>query len=100
MCIRDSSTFWLTCLTIDPEAAGIDRESVRLQLEEHNIESRPVWKPMHRQPVYQDCAAALNGVSDDLFAHGLCLPSGSGMTDTQFDYVLKHVGSIFANAGS
>lgn len=88
---RCRSTFWLTCLTIDPAEAGVDRETVRVRLEEADIESRPVWKPMHRQPVYQDAPAVLNGVSDRLFDLGLCLPSGSGMSDDQFDFVIEHL---------
>ena len=86
------STFWLTCLTIDPAAAGTDRESVRLALEDDDIESRPVWKPMHRQPVYGSAPAVLSGVSDRLFEQGLCLPSGSGMSDDQVGFVLERVG--------
>lgn len=75
--------YWLTCITLDPKSARVDREQVRLALEAENIESRPLWKPMHRQPVFAGCAAYLNGTSDDLFARGLCLPSGSGMTDAE-----------------
>ena len=85
------STFWLTCLTIDPAEAGIDREAIRLGLEAYNVESRPVWKPMHRQPVFADAPAVISGVSDRLFDHGLCLPSGSGMTEGQLDYVIERV---------
>lgn len=89
------TTFWLTCLTIDPAEAGIDRETIRLGLEEYNIESRPVWKPMHRQPVFADAPAVLNGVSDRLFAEGLCLPSGSAMTDEQFEFVVARLLELF-----
>jgi dTDP-4-amino-4,6-dideoxygalactose transaminase len=89
------STFWLTCLTIDPAEAGIDRETIRLGLEEYNIESRPVWKPMHRQPVFADAPTVLNGVSDQLFADGLCLPSGSAMTDQQFEFVIERLLHLF-----
>ena len=71
------SSFWLTTLTIDPDQAGTDSESIRLQLEEHNIEARPVWMPMHQQPVFRACDFRGSGVSDKLFADGLCLPSGS-----------------------
>ncbi len=88
---RCRSTFWLTCLTIDPAEAGVDRETVRLRLEESDIESRPVWKPMHLQPVYDGAPAVLTGVSDRLFELGLCLPSGSGMSDDQFDFVVEHL---------
>jgi pyridoxal phosphate-dependent aminotransferase EpsN len=93
---RCRSTFWLTCLTIDPERAGTDRERIRLALEEADIESRPVWKPMHRQPVFADAPALLTGVSDRLFDQGLCLPSGSGMTDGQFDVIVEHLLEAFA----
>lgn len=92
------STFWLTCLTIDPALAGIDRETVRLGLEEFNVESRPVWKPMHRQPVFAEAETVLNGVSDQLFKDGLCLPSGSAMTDQQFEYVVERVLDLFSAA--
>ncbi len=92
---RCHSTFWLTCLTIDPAEAGVDRETIRLGLEEHDIESRPVWKPMHRQPVFADADAVLNGVSDRLFDEGLCLPSGSSMTDEQFAFVTDHLVRLF-----
>jgi pyridoxal phosphate-dependent aminotransferase EpsN len=75
------SSRWLTCLTIDPAAFGATREQIRLALEAENIESRPIWKPMHLQPVFADCRYVGLGVSDAIFADGLCLPSGSAMTD-------------------
>ncbi len=75
------SNCWLTTMTIDPEAAGTDRDTIRLALAEHDIESRPVWKPMHLQPVFAAYRAYLTGVSNDLFARGLCLPSGSSLTE-------------------
>ncbi len=75
------STRWLTCLTIDPEAFGADRERVRLVLEAENIEARPVWKPMHRQPVYAGFESIGGAVADRLFERGLCLPSGSCLTE-------------------
>jgi dTDP-4-amino-4,6-dideoxygalactose transaminase len=70
-------TRWLTCLTLDPEAFGADRETVRLALEAENIEARPVWKPMHLQPVFAAYEAVGGAVAEDLFERGLCLPSGS-----------------------
>jgi len=73
-------TRWLTCLTIDPREFGTDREGIRLALEDRNIESRPLWKPMHTQPVYQDCECVGGAVAEDLFTHGLCLPSGSNLS--------------------
>ena len=88
------TTFWLTAIVVDPDAAPLTNEALRLELESHNIESRPVWKPMHLQPAYRDEQAVLTGVSDSLFAHGLCLPSGSGMTGEQFDRVFDVLRSI------
>ena len=70
------SNRWLTTLTIDPAAFGASREDVRLALQEQDIESRPVWKPMHLQPLYRQAAMVGGGVSDRIFANGLCLPSG------------------------
>jgi dTDP-4-amino-4,6-dideoxygalactose transaminase len=81
-------TRWLTCLTVDPKVAGTDRETIRLALDASNIESRPVWKPMHLQPVFADCEMIGGAVSEKLFADGLCLPSGSGMTDAERDRVI------------
>ena len=72
---------WLTCITVDPAVAGFDRETLRLGLERENIESRPVWKPMHPQPVFARCPAYLSGVSEALFARGRCLQSGTGMSE-------------------
>ncbi len=70
------SNRWLTCI----ETTSYElREGLRLALAEENIESRPLWKPMHRQPVFAECDAYLNGISDDLFDRGLCLPSGSNL---------------------
>jgi dTDP-4-amino-4,6-dideoxygalactose transaminase len=73
-------TFWLTCITIDSKAFGVDRETVRKRLEAQDIEARPVWKPMHLQPVYGACRIRGGAVSAELFDKGLCLPSGSSLT--------------------
>ena len=71
------SNRWLSCiLTPNFEV----REKIRLELEKQNIESRPLWKPMHLQPVFKDKHAYLNGISEDLFSRGLCLPSGSNLS--------------------
>ncbi len=75
------SNFWLTCIVIDPAVAGTDREKLRLAFEEANIESRPLWKPMHLQPVFAGCPAYVNGTSEKLFENGLCLPSGSNIDE-------------------
>jgi dTDP-4-amino-4,6-dideoxygalactose transaminase len=71
---------WLSCITIDPAAFGTDRETVRLALEAENIEARPVWKPMHRQPIFAACPTIGGAVAETLFERGLCLPSGSSLT--------------------
>lgn len=74
------SNFWLTAVTIDPDQFGITQEEVRLKLLNENIESRPLWKPMHMQPIFKDAHYYGRGVSDKLFKHGLCLPSGSNLS--------------------
>ncbi len=85
------SNFWLTTLTIDPKATnGISRETIRLHLQNNNIESRPLWKPMHMQPVFKSFPAYTNGISESLFQDGLCLPSGSSLTDDD----LKNITSL------
>ena len=94
------STRWLTCLTIDPRQAGVDRETVRLALEAQNIESRPVWKPLHLQPVFARDEAVGGAVSERLFAHGLCLPSGSAMTDEELHRVVSVVRSVWTRSAT
>ncbi|MCC6751734.1 MAG: aminotransferase class I/II-fold pyridoxal phosphate-dependent enzyme [Deltaproteobacteria bacterium] len=71
---------WLTCILVEPAAFGATREDLRLHLEAHDIEARPVWKPMHLQPVFSGCRAIEGDVAARLFEHGLCLPSGSSLT--------------------
>ncbi len=85
-------TRWLTCLTIDPVAFGATREDVRLALEAENIESRPIWKPMHLQPVFASCRAVGGAVSAQIFEHGLCLPSGSNLAVADRNRVIEIVG--------
>jgi pyridoxal phosphate-dependent aminotransferase EpsN len=88
------SNAWLTCVTIDPAQFGADREAVRLFLESRNIESRPVWKPMHLQPVFRDARVCRGHVAAGLFETGLCLPSGSNLTAIGQERVvssLKHL---------
>ncbi len=84
-------TRWLTCIVVDPEKFGVDREAIRLALEAENIEARPVWKPMHLQPVFKDCEAFGGAVSEDLFNRGLCLPSGSNLTEADLQRVVAVV---------
>ncbi|RKH53156.1 aminotransferase class I/II-fold pyridoxal phosphate-dependent enzyme [Corallococcus sp. AB050B] len=87
-------TRWLTTLTIDPEAFGADREAVRVALERENIEARPVWKPMHLQPVFASFDRRRGGVAEDLFRHGLCLPSGSNLTRQELERVVEVVRAV------
>jgi len=84
-----NSNYWLTCITVEPEEAGFTREDVRLALDEENIESRPLWKPMHLQPVFKDAPYYGNGTSERLFEIGLCLPSGPTLTDEDVKRVVK-----------
>lgn len=86
-------TRWLTALTIDPEAFGATREDVRLALEAANIESRPVWKPMHLQPVFRHYEVIGGAVAERLFRDGLCLPSGSQLTEAELARVVEVVRS-------
>lgn len=91
------SSRWLTCLTIDPEAFGAGREEIREALEVHNIEARPLWKPMHMQPVFQGCEFVGAEVSKELFQKGLCLPSGSNMAQEDLERVVEVVRSCCRN---
>lgn len=79
---------WLSCLVIDPTVFAVDREHVRLALEAADIESRPLWKPMHLQPVFAGCEAFGGAFGARLFDTGLCLPSGSSMSDGDVDRVV------------
>ena len=90
------SNYWLTAILIDPViTGGISREDVRLALDEENIESRPLWKPMHMQPVYEGAKFYGSGNCEKLFEQGLCLPSGSNLTDQDFDRIFEVLGRIF-----
>lgn len=87
-------TRWLTVVLIDPHQFGADREQIRLKLEEHNIESRPLWKPMHLQPVFQSYEVIGGAVSERLFEQGLCLPSGTAITNEQLDTIISVIRQI------
>jgi pyridoxal phosphate-dependent aminotransferase EpsN len=84
------SSRWLTCITVDPARFGASREDVRGALEAGDIESRPVWKPMHLQPVFAGFRARGGSVSEAIFADGLCLPSGTNLTK----YDLKRITDV------
>jgi dTDP-4-amino-4,6-dideoxygalactose transaminase len=90
------SNRWLTCILVNPILNnGLTREIIRLSLEEENIESRPFWKPMHQQPIFANSKTFLNGISDKLFTDGLCLPSGSNLTDEEFDRIFERLDHVF-----
>jgi len=81
-------TRWLTVVQIDEKEFGTTPEQIRLALERENIECRPVWKPMHLQPVFKNCRSIAGSVSKDLFNRGLCLPSGSSLTDSDIERIV------------
>jgi len=88
-------TRWLTVVLVDSQAFGADREQIRLMLEEHNIESRPLWKPMHLQPVFQGHEVVGGSVSEALFEQGLCLPSGTALTEDQLGLIVSLISEAF-----
>lgn len=87
------SNRWLSCIQLDSYET---REGLRLALEKENIESRPLWKPMHLQPIFKDAPSYLNGVSEELFNNGLCLPSGSNLSKEELDRVISAIKTYFA----
>ncbi|SJZ74004.1 DegT/DnrJ/EryC1/StrS family aminotransferase [Sediminibacterium ginsengisoli] len=90
------SNRWLTCILINPEKNnGIDADRIRIALEAKNIESRPLWKPMHLQPVFADAPYFGNKNAENLFAQGLCLPSGSNLTEEDLQRVVTVIRNIF-----
>lgn len=91
-----TATHWLTVITVDPTRFGATREDIRLALEAQNIESRPLWKPMHMQPVFAQCEAVGGAVAEDLFRTGLCLPSGTAMTQQDIQRVTGVIRSLWA----
>lgn len=83
------SNHWLTCIIIDPTVAGFTREDLRLKMESENIETRPLWKPMHLQPVFADCPFYGDGISEKLFEQGLCLPSSPILSQEDIIRIVK-----------
>jgi len=93
------SNRWLSCILIDPATnKGITIASIRLLFEQHQIEVRSLWKPMHLQPVFSNEPCYLNGISDRLFDIGLCLPSGSSLTDEDFDRIFECFDMVFSKS--
>jgi dTDP-4-amino-4,6-dideoxygalactose transaminase len=98
---RYFSNYWLTTVVIEPEKFnGVSRETLRQFLIKKGIETRPLWKPMHLQPVFADCTSYLSGVSEELFNKGLCLPSGSSMDDDTREFVAECIVDILSSANS
>jgi len=89
------STHWLTCMTIDPDIAGVDSNSIMAALEKQNIESRPMWKPMHLQPLFRRFRIVGGRVSERLFLTGLCLPCGTALTRSELEYIVQIVRSCW-----
>jgi pyridoxal phosphate-dependent aminotransferase EpsN len=87
-------TRWLTCLTIDPDEFGASADTVRRVLASRGIEARPLWKPMHLQPVFSQYERVGGAVAEDLFRHGICLPSGSSLTRAELDRVVETVHEV------
>ena len=92
--VESVSNYWLSAIIIK-KSSTIDRETLRLHMENKNIECRPVWKPMHMQPVFYGCKSYINGVSENLFNMGLCLPSGTNMKKQDLDRVIKAIKDIY-----
>lgn len=96
---RHAVNHWLTCITVDPDAAGTTPEALRRALEAADVEARPTWKPMHLQPVFAGAPSVLDGTSDRIFATGLCLPSGGGMSNGDQERVIDVLRGAWGAAG-
>ena len=93
---HSDSNYWLNTILIDPAKTGTDYDAVRQHLDTCDIESRPLWKPMHTQPVFKDAPAYVNGVSEELFSKGLCLPSGPWVSDADVERVAHEIIACFS----
>lgn len=89
------SNRWLSCILIEEEKAGFSAEKLRLHLEKQNIESRPLWKPMHLQPLFKDAPYFGGNIAKDLFLKGQCLPSGSNLTPDEKERIQVHIKALF-----
>jgi len=86
-----NSNYWLCTILIDPQVTGTDYETLRIKLDAANIETRPLWKPMHMQPVFNNAPAYVNGISEKLFNKGLCLPAGPCVSDEDVEYIVAEI---------
>ena len=91
------SNYWLTCIVVNADVTGFTREEVRLRMEQENIETRPLWKPMHLQPVFADCPYYGDNTEGRLFDDGLCLPSGPTLTDKDIERVAGVIRKLHRN---
>ncbi len=91
------SNHWLTTILVDPVETGITKDDLRKTLEKENIEARPLWKPMHLQPVFSSCPAYINGISEKLFRNGLCLPSGTNISEYEFQKIYNIMHNCLKN---
>ena len=91
--------FWLTSVIVDLDVAGWAASSLQQHLEEDGIESRPLWKPMHLQPLYESCQAFVDGSSEKLFTQGLALPSGAGLSDSQWTRIRDSINRFVDSRG-
>ena len=89
-----NSNYWLCNILIDKDVTGFDYEELRVALDKAGIESRPLWKPMHLQPVFANSPAYVNGVSEDLFSRGLCIPAGPWVGDKEVKYICDTIRSL------
>jgi len=91
------SNFWLTCLMVDKDIAGISAVDICNKLTQDNIECRHLWKPLHLQPVYKESPYYGNGTCEKIFENGLCLPSGANLTDEDIFYVVNEIKKLLEN---
>lgn len=89
-------TRWLTCILVEEREFGATREDIRLALDARDIEARPVWKPMHLQPVFRGCRVRGGSIAEDVFSRGLCLPSGTALTEDDIDRVCDVISGVRA----
>ncbi|MEA2042153.1 MAG: aminotransferase class I/II-fold pyridoxal phosphate-dependent enzyme [Bacteroidota bacterium] len=90
------SNHWLTAITINPNKKNITPKIIMDAMADENIECRPLWKPMHMQPIFENSPAYTNGLSEDLFRTGLCLPSGSNMSDNDLERITQVLNNVFS----
>jgi dTDP-4-amino-4,6-dideoxygalactose transaminase len=86
--------YWLTVATVEPDAFGVDREQIRTALEEVDVEARPTWKPLHLQPVFADSTVIGGSVAAGIFDRGLCLPSGSALSEAELERIVGVIAAL------